>query len=57
MQAGYEKRTKDRQQSNAAKYLHLALKFHAKQWFSISDEKRTVDDEALQNFYSEQYGL
>ena len=35
----------------------VALKFHAKQWFSFRDEKPFVDDEALRNFYSEQFGL
>ena len=35
----------------------MALKFHAKQWFNVRDEKQIVDDEALQNFYSEQFGL
>ena len=33
----------------------MALKFHAKQWFNVLDEKRIVDDNALQNFYSEQF--
>ena len=55
--ADYEKHTRARQQTNAAKCLRLALKFHAKQWFNVRDEKRIVDDEALRNFYSEQFGL
>ena len=33
----------------------MALKFHAKQWFNVRDEKRIVDDDTLQNFYSEQF--
>ena len=35
----------------------MALKFHARQWFNVRDEKRIVDDEALRDFYSEQFGL
>ena len=35
----------------------MALKFHAKQWFNVRDEKRIADDESLQNFHSEQFGL
>ena len=37
--ADYEKQTKARRQTNAAKCLRLALKFHAKQWFNVHDEK------------------
>ena len=57
--ADYEKHTRARQQTKAAKCLRLALKFHAKQWFNVRDEKRRIvdDDEALRNFYSVQFGL
>ena len=47
------KNTKALQQSSVTKYLRLALKFHAKQWFNVHNEKRIVNDDAFRNFYWE----
>ena len=55
--ADYKKHTEARQQSNAAKCPRLALKLHAVQWIIVRDEKRIVNDEALRNIYSKQFGL
>ena len=55
--AAYEKHTKAQRKFNAAKCLCLALKFRTKQGFNARNEKRIVDDEAIQNFYSEQFRL
>ena len=52
--AVYVKHTKARLQSNAAMNLHLALKFHAKQWFNVRGEKCIEGNEALRNFYLKQ---
>ena len=38
-------------------FLNQINTFHVKQWFNVSDEKRIVNEKALQNFYLEQFGL